>query len=173
MDPATYRDAMLSGQADGGAESSQDAQAGAAAARWEYIRVSALGFLPGLLCPHHDRVQSNGVLRETDFDGMMKRHPGEQGICIDHFAALVIADSRYEVLSLPGKEGSLMPDGSSRPGEGKPAVWLKSTSTDGGSIESRLLPPTGQLADILRPAREVVEDPRVATARAENPSDDL
>ena len=38
---------------------------------WEYIRCPCLGLLPGLICPHHDRVQSNGVLRATDFDGQI------------------------------------------------------------------------------------------------------
>jgi hypothetical protein len=40
---------------------------------WEYVRVEALAVLPGLLCPHFDKTQSNGVLRATDFDAMLKR----------------------------------------------------------------------------------------------------
>ena len=44
---------------------------------WDYIRVDGLGFIPGLCCPHHDRVQSNGVLRAHDFDEMILRHPTE------------------------------------------------------------------------------------------------
>jgi dipeptidase E len=44
---------------------------------WEYVRVPGLGLFPGLCCPHHDKVQSNGVLRAVDFEGMMKRHHGE------------------------------------------------------------------------------------------------
>ena len=67
MDPETYRKIMLAG-AGGGAE----AEAGAAPAKpcsggvmappprpWSYVRVSCLGFLPGLCCPHHNRVQVN------------------------------------------------------------------------------------------------------------------
>jgi dipeptidase E len=59
--------------------------------------VPCLGFLPGLVCPHHDKVQSNGVLRAIDFDAMLLRHAGEQGICIDHWAALCVDGDAYEV----------------------------------------------------------------------------
>jgi dipeptidase E len=41
---------------------------------WEYVRVEALGILPGLVCPHFDKTQSNGVLRAADFDAMLKRY---------------------------------------------------------------------------------------------------
>lgn len=44
---------------------------------WDYIRVDGLGFIPGLCCPHHDRIQSNGILRAHDFDEMLLRHPTE------------------------------------------------------------------------------------------------
>jgi len=37
---------------------------------------------------------------------MMLRHPNEQGICIDHWAALVVNDGEYEILSLDNKPGS-------------------------------------------------------------------
>lgn len=90
MDPETYRACMLEGK--GGGAEGEDASTGKA---WPYVRVSGLAFLPGLVCPHHDRVQSNGVLRATDFDGMLARHPGETGLCIDHFAALVIEGDSY------------------------------------------------------------------------------
>ena len=76
-------------------------------ANWEYIRVDGLGMFPGLMCPHYDQTQSNGVLRATDFSQMMQRHPGERGLGLDHFCALVTeGDGSYSVLSCPGKEGS-------------------------------------------------------------------
>eukprot|EP01052_Picozoa_sp_SAG31_P018987 SAG31_NODE_1367_length_8615_cov_12.875763_4_plen_73_part_00 len=56
MDPASYATAKL-----GLREPAGDV------AGWEYIRIPCLGLLPGLCCPHHDRVQSNGVLRADDF----------------------------------------------------------------------------------------------------------
>ena len=57
---------------------------------WSYVRVPCLGILDGLVCPHFDKTQSNGILRAHDFDTMMLRHPKELGICIDHFAAITI-----------------------------------------------------------------------------------
>ena len=179
MDPDWYRDIMLAG---GGAAAEKDPAAAEAAAagpeasrKWEYIRVPALGFLPGLLCPHHDRTQSNGVLRSRDFAAMLGRHSGESGIAIDHFAALVINNGQYEVLRLEGKPGSLMPSGANEPGNGTPACWLKKLGKD-GKLEERPLPDRGDLLELLEslePAGEIVEDPRVAVARVENPSEDL
>ena len=88
-DPESFADAMLAGAS--AAASTQGASAsGGDAKSWEYIRCGGLGVLPGLCCPHHDRTQSNGVLRAVDFDGMLRRHNGETGVCIDHFAALVV-----------------------------------------------------------------------------------
>lgn len=52
MDPASYRPDLSD-------------EKRAATSQWEYIRVPCLGLLPGLVCPHHDRTQSNGVLRAT------------------------------------------------------------------------------------------------------------
>ena len=57
---------------------------------WSYLRVSALDLLPGLVCPHFDSTQSNGVPRSSDFDKMLGRHCHERGVCIDHGAVLVI-----------------------------------------------------------------------------------
>lgn len=90
MDPDSYKEAKL-GSAHGDSEPDiDDATEGQKeeekdegvdddddAKEWDYIRVNGLGFVPGLCCPHHDRVQSNGVLRATDFDDMMLRHPTE------------------------------------------------------------------------------------------------
>ncbi len=92
MDPDSYKEAKLGsahagdsepdiddateGQKDGEGVA-VDADGDDDAKEWDYIRVNGLGFVPGLCCPHHDRVQSNGVLRATDFDDMMLRHPTE------------------------------------------------------------------------------------------------
>ncbi|CAE7787999.1 CYC1, partial [Symbiodinium sp. CCMP2456] len=145
MDPDWYRDIMLAGK-------------GAAAEK-----------APGLLCPHHDRVQSNGVLRSTDFAEMLRRHPGETGLAIDHFAALVLCNAEYQVLTLPDKPGSLMPDGTNQPGQGVPGVWLKSVAAD-GVIQEEALPKQGPTVALLHPARAIVEDVRVEKVRAANPS---
>ena len=60
MDPDSYLAAMRGEQDAGGDESSAAPDAGQEAKAWEYIRIPCLGLLPGLCCPHHDQIQSNG-----------------------------------------------------------------------------------------------------------------
>ena len=172
MDPDWYRDIMLAGKGAAAEKAPGEASSTGERREWEYIRVPGLGFLPGLLCPHHDRVQSNGVLRSTDFAEMLRRHPGETGLAIDHFAALVLCDAEYQVLTLPDKPGSVMPDGANQPGQGVPGIWLKSVAAD-GVIQEEALPKQGPPAALLHPARAIVEDVRVEKVRAANPSHDL
>merc|ERR1719223_708285 len=50
---------------------------------WSYIRVPALSFVPGLMCPHYDSTQSNGILRATDMADMLRRRSGERVIGVD------------------------------------------------------------------------------------------
>eukprot|EP00435_Cladocopium_sp_Y103_P034238 s760_g8.t2 len=65
--------------------------------------IDGLGFLPGLCCPHHDRVQSNGILRADDFEELLRRHPTERGICIDDWTALEIyPDGSYRASEYRG-----------------------------------------------------------------------
>lgn len=79
---------------------------------WKYLRVSALGLLPGLVCPHHDRTQSNGVPRYIDFDAMLKRHRYERGICLDHWCVLVVEQGgTYELFEVPQMTGSVVVPG--------------------------------------------------------------
>ncbi len=63
MDPSTYKGSML-----GNNISSRDGNTA-----WSYIRVPGLELFPGLVCPHADRIQSNGILRVDDFDDMLLR----------------------------------------------------------------------------------------------------
>lgn len=87
---------------NGGRDGEQSAPTAAA---WDYIRVHGMNLLPGLVCPHYDKTQSNGVRRAVDFHAMMRRHPTERGVAIDHWAALVLpGDGTYEVFSTPGKK---------------------------------------------------------------------
>jgi dipeptidase E len=170
-DPESFADAMLAGAS--AAASTQGASAsGGDAKPWEYIRCAGLGVLPGLCCPHHDRTQSNGVLRAVDVDGMLRRHNGETGVCIDHFAALVVDGADYSILSLEGKPGTALDGRDSTPdftGAGAPWIWLK--RVEGDAVVATRLAPRGRLADALTPATAIVEDPRVEAARAANPSD--
>jgi dipeptidase E len=62
---------------------------------------------------------------------MMKRHSGEVGFGIDHWAALRVEGGNYKVLSTPGKPGSVNSDNSFNPEQkGVPGVW-RLTIVDG------------------------------------------
>jgi len=174
MDPDTYMSAKFNGghapgavpREKGGDEASTHDPSDIK--RWEYIRVPCLGLLPGLVCPHHDKTQSNGVLRAVDFDQMLMRHPGELGLCIDHWAALIVEGDNYRVFKVPDKEGSVKGGMFSAAREGVPGIWLKSVSGD-GEVVATLAPTSGRLSELLRRATAVVEDTRVETCRRENP----
>jgi len=129
---------------------------------WKYIRVSGLGLLPGLLCPHLDQVQSNGVLRCTDFESMMLKHPGELGIGLDHWAALHIDGEHYKVISFEGKSGSVLPDGSFGVG-GVPGLWTFEVVD--GKVHTSLASNQGLLANLLRPAATIDLDPNEQVIR--------
>jgi len=133
---------------------------------WNYLRTPGFGFFPGLLCPHHDQVQSNGIPRSKDFDQMMLRHSGERGICLDHWCAISFNEGSFEIISLDDKPGSLLPDGSFSPdGKGKPAVWIKDVVN--GELISFRPPDAGSIDELLR---VIVQDPAVNDARKANPS---
>jgi hypothetical protein len=70
------------------------------------------------------------------------------------------------VLSISGKAGSVSDDATFEAGKGKPGIWLKQVVD--GAVQSTLVPASGKVCDILKPAQEIVDDPRVATCRAEN-----
>jgi dipeptidase E len=134
---------------------------------WSYIRVEGLGILPGLVCPHFDRIQSNGVPRLVDFDSMMKRHSMELGLGIDHFAALEINGEDFRVLSLPGEKGSVPQEDDSVPG-----AWIKYVDED-GDLQSMPCPSFGKVEDLLQvmvdPSKHIWPDERVQLCRVENP----
>ena len=90
--------AFESGHSDSGDPESFYIQ-GEADPSWKYVRVPGLSLLPGLCCPHYDKIQSNGILRATDFNAMMTRHVNERGIGIDHWAALSI-EGTYKIEKL-------------------------------------------------------------------------
>jgi dipeptidase E len=161
MDPESYKSYLLTPPSTPLSEAERSG--------WDYIRVPGLGFLPGLCCPHHDRTQSNGVLRAVDFDAMLLRHAGETGIAIDHFAALIIDGEDYRVISIEGREGSVDEGRFSPERQGKPGIWKK-TVVD-GQVQATVVPATGKLRDLLSMAEAMVEDPRLAAARAANPDD--
>eukprot|EP00562_Extubocellulus_spinifer_P003455 CAMPEP_0178488990 /NCGR_PEP_ID=MMETSP0696-20121128/10145_1 /TAXON_ID=265572 /ORGANISM="Extubocellulus spinifer, Strain CCMP396" /LENGTH=395 /DNA_ID=CAMNT_0020116777 /DNA_START=409 /DNA_END=1596 /DNA_ORIENTATION=- len=156
-------------------ESSAAPKSEEAAKDWKYIKVPGLSFLPGLLCPHHDMVQSNGVLRSDDFDGMLLRHRGERGIGIDHWCSLIVEGGRYRVVYHDDRPGSVVVDDAT--GEtcfcpertGHPGVWIKEVVD--GVVEQWVCPPEGKVSDLLRfPSSELVEDSlELAECRCANP----
>jgi len=176
MDPETYYAFRIQKfgiqGADYGDESSSQGEMD-----WKYIRVPGLGFLPGMVSPHLDRIQSNGVLRAYDFDRVLLQHPGETGIGIDHWAALAVDGDDYQVISLEDKPGSVltMEDDSGRQvfspeAKGVPGVWIKRVNIETGKVESTLLPPKGKLSNYLRPASYITHDEKaMAQCRLENP----
>jgi len=101
---------------------------------------------------------------------MLLRHPGEQGVAIDHWAALVVDGDAYRVYSEPGEGGSVLPDGTlAVDGSGKPGVWTKRVVD--GKVHAKVAPVEGKIADLLRPASVILTDPRVDVCRKANPDD--
>ena len=169
MDPKTWKGAMLSTFSKTGDESSEAPKDEDSAEAWPYIRIQGLGVLPGLVCPHHDKVQSNGSLRATDFDSMLLRYPNEVGICMDHFSALKIVGDSFRVLSLPDKDGSVLPNGDfSNDRKGRPGIWMKWVHN--GKVRRRLCPSSGKLSELLLETTEVHTDPREEACRLQNPA---
>mmetsp|Transcript_21421 Transcript_21421/g.32370 ORF Transcript_21421/g.32370 Transcript_21421/m.32370 type:complete len:364 (-) Transcript_21421:593-1684(-) len=168
MDPDTFRstkEAHLNGQ-------DERISLGDKIKNWEYIRIDGLRFLPGLVCPHYDKVQSNGVLRAFDFDNLLQKHDTEIGIGIDHWAALEVRGENFRVLSLPEKEGSVLKDEDNKPyfsrdRKGLPGIWIKEVKD--GVIRAKLCPRKGKIQDLLRVPSNILKDDRVEICRALNP----
>lgn len=178
MDPDTYRDFRVRkfGKATQDLDNVVDeiyATSSEEIKDWKYIRISALGFLPGLVSPHHDRVQSNGVLRADDFDRLLLENPGELGIGIDHWAALVVDGMDYHVLSLKDREGSIL-NGTDfcTDGSGEPGIWIKEVVN--GKVVQKVCPSEGRLMDLLRLPSKIIEDIQsVELCRRENRQPEL
>jgi dipeptidase E len=140
---------------------------------WAYIRVPGLSLLPGLFCPHYDKVQSNGVLRATDFTSMLQQHAGETGIAVDDFAALVVDGVSYSIVSTPGYPGSNRNGTFTSDRSGIPAVWKLNIDTTTGQLERTLVEGTGLVQDLLTPARYIVQSSMLPVAMSQNPDDGM
>jgi dipeptidase E len=150
------------------AESDMEMDEGSSVNDWEYIRVEGLGIFPGIICPHHDCIQSNGLLRSNDFKSMMKRHPYEVGIGIDNFAALEFDGSNFRVLTMLRETSPQIKDGVGK----VPGVWINYVD-DHGMVHSERCPQAGKVADLLQmlkdPAKHLLLDNRVDVCRRRNP----
>lgn len=60
---------------------------------WKYIKLEALGILPGIHCPHY-----NEDIRVEDFSRMVKGG-GIPGIAVDNNCAIIYKDNEFKVLS--------------------------------------------------------------------------
>lgn len=170
MDPDSYKMSMLNKLADASVVVKDETDTSSNEVKlWDYIRVPALGLLPGLICPHHDRVQSNGVLRATDFDRILLRTPDELGIAIDHWAALVIDGEQYRVMSFDEKGGSVKNgDEFVTDGSGNPGIWIKEVVD--GKVQQRVCPPEGLTKNLLRVPTKIINDvDALRQCRSENP----
>lgn len=168
-DPDTYVTSRLEqyGSQENGGEDESSSYNAMEQKDWKYLRVPGLGMVPGglICCPHHDRIQSNGVLRANDFDDMLLKRAAfvtdrqVRGIGIDHYAAFIVENGRYRVFSLPEKAGSVTEyhkefaidpvDGTAN---GIPGVWIKTVVIDENkqmNVDATVCPPEGRLIDLL------------------------
>ncbi|MNO70014.1 (alpha)-aspartyl dipeptidase [compost metagenome] len=60
---------------------------------WKYIKLEAMGILPGIHCPHYDE-----DIRVEDFSRMV-RGGGMPGIAVDNNCAIIYKDNEYKVMS--------------------------------------------------------------------------
>ena len=60
----------------------------------DYIKVTALGFIDAMNCPHYDSESD----RKASFKKMLKTYPGV-GIALDDFAALEIVGDTYKIVT--------------------------------------------------------------------------
>jgi dipeptidase E len=142
---------------------------------WDYIKVKGLGILPGMVCPHYDRIQSNGTPRMQDFDKMLEEFGRyELGIGIDHNAALEVNGDDFRVVSIPGEAGSVpVSDDEEEDGFNcVPGVWLKYVD-ETGNVQKQVCPRSGSLSDLLQevndPDKHFLVDERVDLCRKQNP----
>lgn len=64
----------------------------------DYIKVTALGFLDAMNCPHYDSESD----RKASFKKMLKKYPGV-GIACDDFAALEVIGDQYKIVTSTDK----------------------------------------------------------------------
>ncbi|MCB9230880.1 MAG: peptidase E [Bacteroidia bacterium] len=68
---------------------------------WKYIRVSGLGFIQGIHCPHYDG-HTLDLPRREHFSQMMQKTT-QMGIAIDNNCAIIFMDDQYKVINSKDK----------------------------------------------------------------------
>jgi len=137
---------------------------------WAYLRVPGLSILPGLFCPHYDKIEGNGVLRATNFTKILQLHSGERGIGIDNWAAFVVDGNQYKIISRKGKNGSVSSDGqyTSHTSNGKPGGFTLEIDSE-GNLNRNLIPSEGYVSNVLRKAKYITQSNFLKVARIQNP----
>ncbi|EPY34446.1 dipeptidase E [Strigomonas culicis] len=136
---------------------------------FQYIRVGALGLLPGLLCPHYDRTEERGhTCRYVDVGKMVKRHPTERCVAIDHLAAVVLpGDGSYRVVAPADAQRQLPPPdvvAAASPDEQipvnmRPGVFVLEVDRQ-GLLHRWRVPEKGKVTDLFHePTGPLVRDP--------------
>ncbi len=134
---------------------------------WAYIRSPGLGIIKMIACPHYDKIESNGALRATSFEKMMKMHCGEYALVIDNWAGIIINGNSYKLVKRYGKSGSVTPSGkyTSNPKIGKPGAWTISINPNNGETIRTIVPDSGYLSEISKPARFITQSQMLEPAR--------
>lgn len=91
-----------------------------------FMRVSALGFLPFTVSPHHVREKK---LRDPGIKEVMQRTPGI-ALALDDNSAILVHDDRFEIL------------------RSKPGVGIRKIFRKNGKIEVRSLKDSGTLEEL-------------------------
>jgi dipeptidase E len=138
---------------------------------WAYIRASGLGIVDMISCPHYDKIESNGTLRATSFENMMKMHSGEYGLVIDNWAGIIIDGEKYTLVHRQGKSGSVDSNGhyTTDPKKGKPGSWTISINSENGNLQRSLVPRQGHVNNISKKAKYIVQSQMLSPARKFNP----
>jgi len=142
---------------------------------WAYIRVPGISVLPGLFCPHYDVTEGNGLLRSSDFTSLLQRHLGEYGIGVDNWAAIMITADSYKIISRQGKPGSVDANGSFTANNtlGHPGAWKLEIDPKSGALLRTIVPNSGKVRDLMKPARFIVDSNMLKVARRQNPDDGI
>ena len=122
-------------------------------------------------CPHYDKIESNGALRATSFEKMMKMHCGEYALVIDNWAGIIINGENYKLVKRKGKTGSVSPNGTytSNPKIGTPGAWTIEIDSNTGTMIRNPVSEIGVLREISNTARFIVQSQMLAPARKFNP----
>ena len=85
----------------------------------------------------------------------------------------MIHGDQYTIISRKGKPGSVDANGhfTKDNTKGRPGAWQLEIDQADGSLKRSLVPETGRVSDVLRPARFIAQSEQLPVARGQNPDD--